>query len=564
VPLIRVLLLAALAVLCSCHREVRAESRRELQAQSGVPITLAPGSQNESLTWQIGEDGSPAGKGATFTHAFDRTGAYEVRALDGAEVAATFKVAVAPRPVLEAIPPEAKSAVYVPKLADLPKLARFFDRAIGSVISDNLYDREPLLRYAMSSLNEGAFAELGLDAQEGAAAFQLEDGSKQAAIGIEDAARALDGARKLFAEHGFNVEASDDAFLVMHRDSERMIAFIDRGYLYISAGDTRDGDAVERAKALREATGAIQPGGLSSNPDWTSLHPQVPDAAAMLFLRDIPDSDASVPIQAGLASIALREDALDLDGRLRAEKPLWDATRAPKVTPLQSSAEGPVFALSAAIPPDELARLVRGSDVSEADLALMSKVFEGDLGLTVYFDPLGTARSMKSGGGPSPMSFAGTLLGHAGIKDRAAAEQMVERALGRSGISFKKKRASDGTTFIADARGRALDVEITDRRLSVTAGPPLKGRKGVALAQQLRESFDPAAFGPGHLSFQVDVGQIGRDLNLATVAEGGAPAMFAFISGFIQQATAVDLLMFDLGPEPDGARVRARITLRPP
>jgi hypothetical protein len=86
----------------------------------------------------------------------------------------------------------------------------------------------------------------------------------------------------------------------------------------------------------------------------------------------------------------------------------------------------------------------------------------------------------------------------------------------------------------------------------------------VALAEALRSRFVPTAFGEGHVSLLVDIGQVHREMDPA-VSGGGveSAAMLGVLSVFLRQATAVETIFLDLEPDPRGGRLRGRVTLRP-
>jgi hypothetical protein len=554
---------AALAVvLGACAREIRPEPPRDLQAYAGEPLTFetAQSARGTQYEWLFGDESATV-RGPRAAHAFARSGRYTVRAMQRGQSAATFQVTVLPRPVLNAVPPDARAVVFVPRARDLVVAMEFLNRAVGSLLSDEFVDREPLLRYGLSMRQGASASELGLDDEEGLAVFRLAQGGWIAAAGIADESKALAAARRVFEERGFRAGQGGEGTVILHRGRDRIIGLVDRGYLYLASSPGEDAVAPSLT-ALRQRITAIPSDGISRDPLLAELRTQVPEGQGMVFWRE-NEIDALRSVHSGLAALRFVGDAMEIDGRLHADRPLWDQTRSPRGLPLERGAEGPVLALSASVAPEELARFVRGRHASAREIDEAARVLAGDLALTAYFDAGATARAMRNG--PRPSAVAGTLIAHAGIRDRAAATRLAESALERNEIRFKKRSARDATAFSLEWFGRPTTIEITDRHISLEAGEPLRDRQGIALAESLQARFVPASFGVGHVSFVVDVGQVAKELDPGPFGRGGGSAapVLGFLSALVRQATAVETIFMDVVPDARGGALRGRVTLRP-
>ncbi|HZA52201.1 MAG TPA: PKD domain-containing protein, partial [Myxococcaceae bacterium] len=555
----RLVFAALVAITFSCAA-IRPDPPRELQAYAGTPVSFetAESGRGAEYDWMFGDGQTPI-RGPRATYSFARSGRYEVRALRGGQLAATFHVSVVPRPVLHAIPRDARAALYLSRTKDLRTALEFARRAVGPLVSDDLFDREPLLRIALSA-EEGAAAELGLDEDEGLGVFRLGTGEWIGTVGTADDAKALAAARQRLEESGFRAAASAEGVLVMERGGVGLVGVVDRGYLYLATVDTPE-SAGGRVAGMRERLRAIPDDGLAGDSLLKELRGQIAEGQATVFWRD-DMAGANEGVRGGAASLRFQGDEMDLDGRLRGDGPLWDASRSPQRPPLERGPEGPVLALSASVSPDDLARMIRGARASAGELDGLARLIEGDVAVAAYFDARATARAMR-GGLPKPSSVGGTLIAHAGIRDRRGAERFLESSLERSALPFKKRSAADATTFLVEWGGHRAAIEVTDRRMSLEAGLPLRDRRGVALAESLRSRFVPLAFGPGHVSLLVDVGQVTREMDPGVSGRGvEAAAMLGMLSVFIRQATAVETIFLDLEPDPRGGRLRGRVTLR--
>ena len=552
--------LAALAVFtAACAREVRPEPPRDVQGYAGVPLSFetAESSRGIEYEWAFG-DAPGTVRGSRATHAFARPGQYTVVAMQRGQASATFHVTVMPRPVLSAVPPDARAVAFVPRAGDLAIAAEFFNRAIGSLVSDDFMDRAPLVRYGLSIRTGASPAELGLEEEEGVATFQWPNGGWIAAAGVADPSKALAAARRVFEERGFRAAHSEEGTLVLRRGRDGIVGLVDRGYLYLA--HFTDEDAAPELSTLRQRIGAMPADGISRDPILAELRARVPQAQAMVFWRGGAMDGAFA--RSGLAALRFEGDALDIDGRLQGEKPLWDATRSPPTPPLERGTEGPVLALSASVTPEDLARLIRDRGASAEEIDEAAGVLAGDLSVVAYLDAGATARAMRSG--PRVSAVAGTVIAQAGIRDRTAATRLVESVFERNEIRFKKRSASDATVFSVEWLGRPAAIEITDGRISLEAGEPLRDRRGIALAESLQGRFVPGSLGPGHVSFLVDVGQVSKELDPGLFGRGGGAApVLAFLSVLVRQATAVDTIFLDVAPEERGGRLRGRVTLRP-
>lgn len=529
-----------------------------VQVFAGVP--LAFGVEDASAEWTFG-DGSRPARGAEVKHAFARAGDYVVRARVGDDELLRQPVTVVPRPVLQAIPPGVSSTIFIPKVrGTLEPAVDFVERAFGRLGPSRTSGREPFFIYAVELSGGPPPEEWGLDPEEGLATFQFSQSPHLVTtVGIVDEPRALNTAAELLAQRGFQLRSNRELPLEFRNDAGQGIwAFVDRGYLYFVSDDAppnEDGDV----SGVMERIRTMPAEGLSGE-RLEQLLQQVQAGAAYLYLAGT-SQQTSV-----LASLRISPDRLELDGVLTSSEPIWRTDAAPQIVPLASEAVGPVLAASVSLDPLSLAQLLVQSGLvpstrTPEEVRALAEVLRGDLAVLGYFDAAGTVKRMTQREGFPEVSA--TVVLHAGIRDRAAAEKWLERTLQANEVLFERRAASDAVAYRFVALGRAGVAEVTADRLFVEVGPALTGRPGVALAQTLQRVYGDAAFSRGHLSAVADLGQVLRELEQAAPGEDDAKMLRGFASEFLQQLTAIQTVFVDVAPDPLGARLTGRIELRP-
>ncbi len=560
----RLLLLSLILLGGGCHRAVRPVVSAPQEAFAGEPVRfVASGVEVDDRpgpSWFI--DDRRAGQGATVEHAFPSAGVHRVRAeLDG-DALYSAEITVHPRPVLRAIPQQAAQVTWIPRVQGaLESAVDFLERATPSFSA--AADEDPFLRYALELSAGPPPPELGLDPQEGLAAFRLgEVQGSIVAIGVQDDAAAMRSVRRAFEQRGFEAFDAEKGAIALENAERRIVfAFIDRGYLYLFLPDSPE--PIAALARVRDAVHTSPAEGLSGDPVLAKLRERVVEGQVYVLLRPDRKNGERPQFEGALASLQFAPEVLGIDGFVLSNGPLWNAQSAPSESPLQGGAQGPVVAGSLSVAPGELAKLLGGLVDGEdgLEVAHLERAFTGSVGLTAYFDVRGTLDRM--GEKPGIPEVSGTVLAQVGVKDRRIAESLVERVLQKRGLAFKKRPASDATAFLFELQGRSAVVEITSDRLTLEAGEPLRDREGGQLLQQLRERYGAQSFGPGHGSLLIDLGQVLRELAQAEAAGGKRAAMTGLARSFLQQLTAVDSVFVDVQPVEEGARLQGRVTLRP-
>jgi hypothetical protein len=555
--------LALVLVLAGCARAAKPTHDQPLQAEAGVPVLFGAPDAPE-LTWDFG-DGTAPRRGRQVAHAFARAGQYEVRGLRGASPFERVQVAVVPRPVLHAIPPQSEGVLVVSRTrGTLEPAVDFFERALSGVAS-GLAEKQPFARYALELSAGPPPSELGLDEDEGLASFVLTDPpALVAAVGIQDAQKALGFVRRQVAGQGMRVLRADPDALLLEEPTKgaQLFALVDRGYLYLTRLED-PAAAAEVVARLEQVIRAAPPEGMARDQTLHDLLDRVFEGQAFVFLPRL----SAAPSRSALVSLRFSAETLELDGVLHQGAPLWTEERAPELPLLEAVPEAPVAALTVSVPPEELAGFLlhagaAGKDERAATLEL-ARVLTGDGWAAAWLDAQGTARKMASREGAPDV--AGTLWAELGIRDRKAATLLVDELLQRADLRYAIRNVGGVAHF--DVRHEAWTgrVEVHPARVVVKVGEPPARRRVVPLADALRARSFPGAFGAQRMSLALDFGQLLRELD-APPEDGAAGAreamMRGLLSAFLSQASAVDAVMVDVAADPVGARLRARVTLR--
>ncbi|MGA9522805.1 MAG: hypothetical protein WBV82_15160 [Myxococcaceae bacterium] len=556
----RLLLLSLILVSGACHRAARPDVSVPREAFAGEPVRLvASGAEEPGPVWFI--DDRQVAQGASVEHSFHTAGVHRVRAeLDG-DTLHVEELTVLPRPVLRAIPAQVAQVTWIPHVQRaLEPAVDFLERATPSFSA--AADEDPFLRYALELSAGPPPPELGLDPEEGLAAFRLHEvPGSIVTIGVQDDAAALRSVRRAFVQRGYTATEASGVIALGHREGRTAFAFTDRGYLYLLMSEGAESFAA--LDRVRDVVRASPAEGLSGDQTLGRLRERVMAGQVYVLLRPRRSAGEGPRIEGALTSLQFASEVLAIDGFVLADGPLWNVTSAPAGSPLEGGAHGPVLAASLSVAPEELAKLLRGGldGDDDAELAQLERAFTGTVGLTAYLDARGTLDRL--GKNPGAPDVSGTLLAHVGVRDRPLAESLVERALRQRGLTYEKRPATDATAFLFELRGRRAVVEVTEDRLNLEAGEPLRDREGGRLLQQLQERYGAQTFGPGHASLLIDLGQVLRELSQAQAGGGKAAAMTGLARSFLQQLTAVDTVFVDVQPVDEGARLKGRVTLRP-
>ncbi|MFP2902196.1 PKD domain-containing protein, partial [Corallococcus sp. 4LFB] len=189
-PLPLFLLLAAVGLGVSGCRGLRPDLGPERTLEAGVPEdfgSTAP--KAPAITWDFG-DGTPAQTAPGVKHAWATAGRYTVRALDGDKELARVVLTVVPRPVLRAVPQDAQTVLWVPRLrGNVEGLVDFYERLVGAGNARASLADTPLAPLLLRSLTGGPSE---VDPEEGFGFFLLPDfDGVVALLGVTDSRAAL-------------------------------------------------------------------------------------------------------------------------------------------------------------------------------------------------------------------------------------------------------------------------------------------------------------------------------------------------------------------------------------
>ncbi|WP_164017355.1 PKD domain-containing protein [Pyxidicoccus trucidator] len=591
VPLVALLLLTAAVGpgASGCKRAVRPELGQDRTVEAGVPVELGSREEGaEAVTWELG-DGTALQQAARLSHAYARPGAYTVRALHKGEEVGRVQLSVVPRPVLRAVPAGAQTALWMPRLrGGVEPLVDFYERLIGPENARRSLEEAPLVSLVLRGLDGGPSV---VDPEEGFGFFLLPgfDGVV-ALLGIQEPAEAMDAVVRELEEAGHRVLPQEDgsARVVPGDGGPPLLLFVDRGYLYLAVPESPDapeeGEPMQAQlvvspdpEVARRAVMGLTGPGLSEEPLLGELRGKVAEGSVYLYSGARPEPEEEEgPVRGFFASLGVGPEQLELDGFLASSRPLWQSAGAPASALLEQAASGPMAAAQLSVPPEELAKLAFGSPGSPRrertlelwrqeglDAEALLKALRGDVAMLVYFDAPAFFRNFIRNKRPEPK---GTVVVEAGITSAEAVRGLVDKQLQDLSLGFTTQSLPDGVLYRTKVREQPVELRITAQRATLLAGEQLEGRPRGDVGTALRERFGGQAFGAGHVSVMLDLGQLRADLQapeeVPGVPSGQLDAAQAFTGALLEQLTPLDSAFLDLSLAEGGARLKGRVSLR--
>jgi hypothetical protein len=551
--------------LTGCVRPMRVETR-ETPVEAGLLVPFAAESERR---WDFGDQSTPLVAVQT-THAFARAGRYVVKSYEGEALREQLTVIVSPRAAFHLVPPDARFAVIARGLEDFGPAIDFGERLTGPASTQQWLEGAPLLGWAFEQASAGTSG--FTDAREGLATFAWADAddTRLSVVGISDDAKALESLKTWLVEHGWSAIPPVQGLWRYEQETRALDVFVDRGALY--AVDT---PVTQRLPSAQTRIAAAHEQGLETDGVVAAALDQLPSGGLVIYSR----APEALSWRFATAAVRISGDEARLEGRLHGAAPLWAAPAAATGPRFLSHApEGPVLAASANVPPAELAALVLGAPGTQRrkrlELELLAEgtdveraisAFAGVFELAVYADVPGFIRgTLQANGRPQP---EGTILLEAPVTaEGAALEALVDAMSLRWDLGLTKAREKQLRLWRGQLAGRPLEVALTDGSLFAKAGSAIDGREPVDLGQSLSKQFD-GAFGPGHFSVFLDVGQLRRELLQPRLMPGVDPRRAitaqALAATLLDKLTQLDSALVDLSPAPDGAVLQAVLKLRP-
>jgi hypothetical protein len=575
---------ATLGLLAAgCHRAVKPELGVDRTVEAGVPVDFgSPREEATPVTWDFGDQSPPVTQ-ARISHAFASAGTYTVRALDGSREAGRVQLTVVPRPVLRAIPAEARVALWLPRLrGTVEPLLTFYEQLVGPELARSQLGGAPFLPLLLRSARGDSRL---VDPEEGFGLFRLSSFEGTVALlGVTDGPAALDAVLQDFEAGGALVRRQEDGSVsVQHGLGPPLSLFLDRGYLYLAIPQVEtagEGQAVKAQASVSPDAGALRGliaeftgAGLAEVPVLEQLRGKVAEGSAYLFTSLVEQGSGFPGL---LASLRVREGLAEVDGFLASDKPLMEGKQGPVPALLGQAPVGPVAAATLSVPPEQLASWIFGApgsprrqEVTEAwrqegiDAEALTQAMRGDVTLLAYFDAPAFYRNLVANRQPQPR---GTLLLEAGLTRAEPVVAVLTKAFEQGTWNVETVKESGITRFRMRVLEQPLVLSVGADRLWLEAGEPLAARPKKNVGALLSERFAPSAFGPGHLSLMVDLGQLRADLQ-APQEVPGVPqvqlgAAKALGGAFLDQLTPFEHAFLDFTPEAGGARLRGRVVLR--
>ncbi|GEN08692.1 hypothetical protein SAMN05443572_108266 [Myxococcus fulvus] len=583
-----------------CRRAVRTDLGEDRTVEAGVPVTLGSEEKGaQALSWDVG-DGTPTKQGAQLSHAFARPGAYTVRALHEGQEVGRVRLTVVPRPLLRAVPGEAQTVLWMPRLqGNVEPLVDFHERLIGPEEAEEALREAPLVSLVLQSLTQGSSV---VDPEEGFGLFILpEFDGVVAVLGITEPDAAMSAVASELESSGHQVMPTDDgAMRVVPQDgSEPMLLFVDRGYLYLAIPDgpeeedDEEGEegvplevlaveppqpAVADVQLVRRAVTGLTGPGMSEVALLNELRPKVGEGNVYLYTGAprLDEGEEEGPVRGFFASMTVRPEHVSLDGFLSSTRPLLQGASAPPSALMAESGLGPVAAAQLSVPPEELAKLAFGAPGSPRrermverwrarglDAEALLKALRGDVAMLVYFDAPGFLRHFVQNQRPEPR---GTVLIDAGLTSVEPVLRLLDERAQGSSLRFAMEKIPGGRLYKTLLWGQPVQLRIGPERATLIAGTPLEGRPRGDVGKSLRERFGGEAFGAGHLSVMADLGRLRAELD-AQESLPGVPAerlasAQALIKAVLEGFTPLDSGFLDFSLAEGGARLKGSLRLR--
>lgn len=550
--------LVCLAVLCcsasACVRSVR-EERREQAVDTGQRLSF---SAQGPRRWDFGD--GQGGDGQLVEHAFAKAGRYEVKAFEKEYVTDRISVLVQPREPFRAVAPNAEAVLVFRSIDDVVPAIDFVERLLSASNVLRVIDRVPLLQFL---LEPGAQGVASFDRLEGAGAYLPADVDALVSFfGVHDEVLAQKAFREFLVDHGWRDEGRPGRFVSSSHAAQLLT---DRGTAFFVTAETEA--AVDQAVAqLRSAPNL----GLESEAVAASAISQLASGGVAVLLRASAPSRAAGALKPGQWSMALgalkfSNDEARLVGRVIADKPLWQTPPSSRPARLLAHApEGPVAVVGLDVPLAQvldafgLSPKSDGDDEVRAGLAILSR----RLDLSLYFDVEEFLSATIRSGGMPKIRF--TLLGEAAAPDRVAVQGVLERLLARRNVPFDSAAEKGLTVWRTSAEEQPLELALDADTLYSRWGRSIADAAAVDLVTELGKRAE-GAFGPGHLTAFVDVGQLLRELLRPRRVPGldarKVVSTQALTSTFISQLTNLDQVLLDLAPTPQGASVSVEVKL---
>ncbi|EAU66964.1 hypothetical protein STIAU_4644 [Stigmatella aurantiaca DW4/3-1] len=506
-----------------------------------------------------------------------------MRAREGTREVGRVQLTVVPRPVLRAVPAEARVAIWLPQLrGTVEPLLTFYEQLVGPELARRQLGDAPFLPLLLRSARGDS---RWVDAEEGFGLFRLSSFEGTVALlGVTDGPAAMDAVLQEFEAGGAQVRRQEDGSASVQRGQGAPITlFLDRGYLYLAIPQVETSEPGQTvrvqasvapdAEALRRLIAGFAGPGLAEVPLLEQLRGKVAEGNAYLFTT-LGEQGSGFP--GLLASLKVREGRAELDGFMASEKPLMEGKQGPVPALLDNAPGGPVAAAALSVPPEQLASWIFGAPgspqrlgVTEAwkqegiDAEALTQAVRGDVSLLAYFDAPAFYRNFLANKRPEPR---GALILEAGLTRAEPVVAMLTKVFEQGTWNVERVQEPGITRFRMRLMEQPLVLSVSPDRLWLQAGEPLEARPKKNVGSLLKERFGPNAFGPGHLSMMVDLGQLRADLQAPREVPGVPQVQLgaakALGGAFLDQLTPFEHAFMDFSPEEGGARLRGRVVLR--
>lgn len=558
--------LVCLVALGGCLRSTR-EVQREQPVDTGEPIVFGS-AKGEKLKWTFG-DGSPPVEAAQLQHTFHRSGSQLVEARDGDFVVERQRLIIRPRPVTRAVPADAQSLLWVPSLKeDLAPTVDFFERVAGPARVQQWLEELWLPALAVEL---GSGGDAIVDPLEGLGVLRMPGFEGAIAlVGITEPGAGFKALAQRLKDRGHEEEPTAMPGVSIFLSATQTLAvFEDRGYLYAVVPELPAGGA-ELLLVVNQLRGSHGPG-LEDVAGFKTLREKVQGRRVQFWAQDGTPGPHKPLFDRTWLSLDFERDMATLTGHVRATRPIPSVKHRPAL--LENAPQDPVAALQLVMPPAELHRLLkqrradgrsvffgpfeaRGVDTDRGIESLT-----GELAAAAWFDAEGFLKNLAEGGATEPR---GVLQLVAAISERQALANVLSAMLGKTPNIAPYATDDDAMLWHRMVGGSRVTFALTSKALLVRGGDGSGLRANQKLADGWAKKFN-GAFGVGHSSLLLDVGQLKRELDeprqIPGVDATRVVTVQGFASAFLDQVP-IDVLVLDAVVDGQGLQLWGRMTLR--
>lgn len=482
------------------------------------------------------------------------------------------------RSVMAATPPSASDLLYQTRMADSLELAiDVLEQTFGAEDAQDFLEGSPLPYLALETLSAGPEGKHGLDPQGGLGLFRHpEFNGAVGLVAARDELAAVRAVRDHLAKMGASFTEAKGWTRAELPEGPRVAFFAHRGFVYLALpeldvedepGLASSQEGFERLVALVRSS---PEGGLEATAGFKALAPRVAPGDVYLFVND-PFEVGALEVRA-LLSARLTKERLKFDGFIETRSKLLSGAAPSQLSLLSRVPPEPTILASVSVDPEELARLLSrpvgegsGSSIGEELLGTgassLLAAFGGQVQAVLHVDPTLVLKELERGG--EVLGPLGTVQLESSLRDAKEMRGYLGRWLSSVGQKVTRSELGKGKTRLrAMVQGQPVELRVEPDQLTLRAGPPWRSRERFDAVVDARESLGSGAFGPRHVTGVLDVRRFVERLEAVSVDQSPGQGMSRALLIRLFQATRVDRVGVDFGPEEGGVRFTGEVRYR--